>query len=709
LRNSLWDPIRGELAAEIYAVRMIDIRRDERRVTTVAPSRKVQLLPPSTRERLAAPIHTAVGQSISLTGLHTVPVSLQSWQHYASSLDLVLNQFQAHAGEPPENPNDFVSVRNWIATFLSLRGKLISLTLALRPFEYFQESHAEALISAINELSRCAAEIVETGRPFSDLAAQPPLNVTSWAAVERPHDGEALSRAFGLTSEDLHDEKGEFSPARVFAAYYLKNDKLLQRVMPHLHSLGLPAIVDPLVAVSIVGWIESASDAVGAYCAMDSLFNRLLLKSNDNVLVTALAHLEEVQLRLRLSRVKANRSFATPPLETEMESTVLDLVDGYKRLLEGPVRQYGWLYHCLGAGNWSSPPMLTTLRELLVKEGGWIANVANQMILTEIRNAEAHESLLWDGINELLVTESGTVAPAAVHVAAVKADAFARGCQAAVACYRALSINPQMGGPVHNDPGRSAAWLRAETHFGTNGLHVTKTNFNSKTATISLVDFKSHNVNPCFQALVCSHVLVPDVQQFQIYVDGQSKPIISVSASALKRTQPVWEHAVYKFSSLPLSTFLPANLNARTELEGLSKAVRSVSWIALDDLLDAVDCNPPELDSDLLGLLIERVDLVASATKECLAIVPSGSSLRLRAVNSIAAELLEKLGRLKSPAPVGLLDKTTELLKARHAWDAWGPVPRLPGVKVSSQSTSKEHGPRLRSAEDRNELRWRTI
>jgi len=639
-----------------------------------------------------------------------VPVSQESWQHYASSLNIVLKQLQAHADKPPENPNDFVSVRDWIAAFLSLRGKVISLTLALRPFEYFQESQAEDLVSAVNRLSLCVADILETGLPFSELAGPASLNVTGWAAMERPYVGEALSRAFGLSSEDLHDEKGEFSPAKVFAAYYLQNDKLLQRVLPHLHSLGLPAIVDPLVAVSIVGWIESASDPVGAYCAMDSLFNRLLLRSNQNVVATALGHLEEVEPRLRLSRAKANRSFATPPLETDMESKVLDLVEGYKRLLEGPVRQYGWLYHCLGTGNWSRPPMLTTLRELLVKEGGWVADVANQMILTEIRNAEAHESLVWDGINELLMTESGTVAPTTVHIAAVKADAYARGCQAAVACYRALSIKPQMGGPVHNEPGRSAAWLRAEAHFGTNGLQVTKTHFNSKIATITVADFRSHEINPCFQALVCCHVLVPEVQQFEIYVEGQSKAIFSVTASALKRTQPVWERAIDKFSSLPLSTFLPANLNARTKLEGLSKAVRSVSWIALDDLLDAVDSNPPELDTDVLRLLIERVGLVASATRECLAIVPAASSVRLRAVNSVAEELLEKLGRLNPPVRVTLLDETAALLRARHAWDAWGPVPRLPGVKVSSQSKSKDdHGPRLRSDEDRNELRWRTI
>lgn len=322
----------------------------------------------------------------------------------------------------------------------------------------------------------------------------------------------------------------------------------------------------------------------------------------------------------------------------------------------------------------------------------------------------ASTALLWDGIDEVFVTEAGTVDPALVHIAAVKADAFARGSQAAVACYRALSITPRIGGHAATDPGRSANWLRAEAHFGTNGLQVTKANFNSKVAKITVTRLRTDNINPCFQALVCCHALLPAVQRFEIYAEDHGEVVLCVSADALKRTHPIWERALDKFSSMPLSTFLPANLSARSRREGISKAVRSVSWIAIDDLLDAVDSRPAELDAEDLRFIIERIDLVATATRECLAAVPIENELRLRVVNSAAEELLEELRLLTPPSQLVSLNEIEQILAARRAWDAWGPVPRLPGIQIASQTgSSDDHGPRFRLEQDRRDLRWRTI
>ncbi|MGF9663154.1 hypothetical protein AAIH25_14955 [Arthrobacter crystallopoietes] len=668
------------------------------------------VLPAAARAKLAEKIYNALSRPLNFTGPHTMPVSQESWQHYAHSLNALVMQLQERAEDQPEDPNSFESLRSWIEETLSLRDNIISLALALRPFEHFQEKRAEAMMSVVNRLTLAVAEVVQRGQPASQPAGVDIHTHANWSSVECTNQEDPLSRAFGLDSEDLNDENGEFSPARVFSAYYLQNNKLLQRVLSHLHSMGLPAVVDPLVAVSIVGWIESASDAVGAYCVADALFNTLLPRSNQDVVVAALRHLGEIEPRLRQSRFRANRSSAASSQATDLETAAMHLAEGYKRLLEGPVRHYGWLYHCVGTRNWAAPPMLTSLREVVLKDQGWLAKILEPMILTEVRNGEAHESLLWDGLNEVFVTESGPVVPARVHVAAVKADAFARGSQAAVACFRALSIQPRAGGPVASDPGRSAAWLRAEAHFGTNGLQVTKSNFNSKTAKITVSHFASHNINPCFQALVCCHVLVPEVSRFEIYAEGRGDAILSVSAEALRRTQSVWKRAIDKFSSMPLSTFLPANLDARRTSENPAEVVRSVAWIAVDDLLDAIDSSPPMLDGENLKLLVERVELVVTATEECLAAVPAEFDLDLHSVHSLAEALLEELEILRPPTPVFSLDEKEAVDAARRFWDAWGRVPRLPGVAVSSQTNSgHDHGPRLRQEEARLELRWRTI
>lgn len=633
----------------------------------VGQIRMVQLPPPA-RKRLTSPIHAAVGLSVNLSGPHSVPVSQETWQHYASSLIAVLRQLQDRASGPPESAADFASARRWIDDILSLRDAVISLTLALRPFEYFHEDQAAEMLTAVNRLVLRVAEAVEEDQPVSAVVSLGSLAVTNWESIECPPQGESLSRAFGLDSEDLYDANGEFSPARVFSAYYLQNSTLIQRVLLHLHSFGLPPINDPLVAVSIVGWIECAVDEIGAYCAMDALFNRLLSRSRQEVVETALNHLEEIQPRLRLSRLRANRNFAAPALGADKESTALDLSMGYKRLLEGPVRQYGWLYHCMATGRWSNPPMLSALRELLIKDSGWAANNANQMILPEVRNGEAHESLWWDGISEVFMTEDGPMDPAVVHIAAVKADAFNRGSQAAVACFKALSIDPRPGAPVASDRGRSSAWLRAEAHFGANGLQITKTNFNSKIARITVDDFSTYNINPCFQALVCCHVHVPEVQQFEIYAEGDDAPSLSVSADALKRTHPIWEKALDKFRSMPFATFLPANLDARRKVEALTKAVRSVSWIALEDLFDALGSSAEQVDEENLKFLIERAELVVAATKECLAAVPPESATRLRATHSVAGEILEELKCLHAPVQLQYVYGTAAVVEAERIW-----------------------------------------
>ncbi len=682
---------------------------DRLKVGRVEKNRK-SLLPGSARGRLTEKIHTALARPLGFSGPHTLPVSQENWQQYARSLDALVVQLQQTVEDPPEDLNSFESVRFWIERMLSLRDSVISLALAMRPFEYFREKQAEEMMSVVNRLMFAVTETVEGDHHDCPPARVDISTLASWSAIECTNPLSPLRRAFGLGSEDLNDENREFSPARVFSAYYLKNHKLLQHTLSHLHSMRLPAVIDPLVGVSIVGWIESASDAIGAYCAADALFNRLLSTSNQDVVMTALGHLGEIEPRLRQSRLRANRSFAASSQATDLETAAMHFVEGYKRLLEGPIRQYGWLYHCVGARNWAAPPMLTSLREVVLKDGGWLAEILGPMILTEIRNGEAHESLLWDGLNEVFVTESSTVVPARVHVAAVNADAFARGSQAAVACFRALSIQPRAGGPVAFDPGRSAAWLRAEAHFGTNGLRVTKSNFNSKTARITVSHFVSHNINPCFQALLCCHALVPEVSRFEVYVKGRADAVISVSAEALKRTHSVWERALDMFSSMPLSTFLPANFDARGASESPAEAVRSVAWIAVDDLLDAIDGSPRILDGEDLNLLVKRVELVVSTTDKCLSDVSAQFNLDLCTVHSLAEILLEELSGLRPPTPVFLLDETKALDEVRGLWDAWGPVPRLPGIAVASPANSgHNYGPTLRQEEDRLELRWRTI
>lgn len=93
-------------------------------------------------------------------------------------------------------------------------------------------------------------------------------------------------------------------------------------------------------------------------------------------------------------------------------------------------------------------------------------------------------------------------------------------------------------------------------------------------------------MNPCLQALVLSRRLMPNVETFSV-ADSGGDVVVTVSADSLSATMAAWELAVSNMDQPPLSTFLPANLDARVRHEDANVAVLSVAWIAVDDARSA--------------------------------------------------------------------------------------------------------------------------
>src|SRR5690606_24654743 len=104
------------------------------------------------------------------------------------------------------------------------------------------------------------------------------------------------------------------------------------------------------------------------------------------------------------------------------------------------------------------------------------------------------------------------------------------------------------------------------------------------------------DINPLFQALLSVRRPVPKSGAFALRVEGATR--FEVDSSALDHTMPIWEHAIPTFDTMPFSTFLPVNLVTRTKFETSSVASRSAAWIALDDVLDALDGGPPHLSEN---------------------------------------------------------------------------------------------------------------
>ena len=662
-------------------------------------------LPADARARLAAPIREAVNSPSTLRSSHSVPVRRQLWSARGQAIRDQVAEFGQELVVGPD-PHDFRGLRTWFDNLLEMRNGILSATLALAPFECFDDQGGRRMLGMVDVFLLKASD--ELGSPGDVLVDASLIASTDWLTNVNESDDDVVARAFKVDAEHARDEAGHFSPSRVLAFYYHRGGALLQVVLPHLASLGLPNVNDLLVAVSAIGWIADADDSVAAYSSMDALINAIASAHGSQVLEASLQYLHSNESALRQGRVRINRAVDSVRSAESDEDRHLHLADLYKRLVEGPFRRYSWVFHSLNTGRWSQPPMLTQLRDTLVAGGGWLGKLTDKVVLRDIRNGEAHESLFWDGVLEKFVAEGIEVGAPEVAYAATLADAFARGCESAIACYSALGAEHTPGPPREKDRGRLEPWRRAEAFFGTNGIRMIRADFNAKVARIVCVELRQDNINPCFQALLLCHGLLPHVERFEVLTASSSEPAISASKEALSLTRPVWELALQSFTAMPLSTFLPTNFDARIGHEDMRRATRSVAWIAVDDFLDAFDSSVERWGEEDATLFSKRVALNILATKQCLRLVPTEAQMRLRLVHQQAKEMAAWLQRAPSPLVWRDLNRTEPVARFRLWWDAWGPVERLPTItKAAGISPDEDFRPYLR--DEPGDLRWRII
>lgn len=661
-------------------------------------------LPTSARAKLAAPIRHAINEALNLPRAHSLPIRAQIWLTYADSIISKIEQFQNTLNAGPRS-TDFNSIRDWVELLLDLRNNISAVTCALGPFEHFNEHKSREMLGLIDMHLMNVGQQIEGKTPPRGGYLEP---TTDWlVAIDQSTDFTApILRAFSLETADLEDESGEFVPGRVLAAYYLHYSNLLEKTFPHILSLSLPPIEDILVIVATVGWITGADDPVAAYCSMNALFRRLMEKRHSSICSDVLTYLKRVEPELRQARRRINKAAKNVQNDDE-EETLFALADLYRRLIEGPFRKYAWVLHCLDADAWSDPPMLAQLRDNLASQKDWLGGYARQVILSEIRNGEAHETIVWDGVTKKYMVEGVGVEPQTVGHAALLAEAFARGCETALACYKSLDAAPRKGRPLGEDLGRMEPWRRAEALFGTNGIQVASCNFNSKRVRINCIELTQKDINPCLQALVTGFDLLPHADRFEVFIVGSPEPVVSVSRESLELALPIWEFASTALTSMPFSTFLPINMSSRTGPEDPRTAARSAAWIAVDDLLDALDGSPVIWDMRELKLFVKRVELVSLAIKQCMTGVPLELHPRLRAVREAALEILEKVRRLAVPVGNYHVANLQPVAKCRYWWNKWGPVDRLPTIE--QEGDPQPDGKRPLLQDEHEILRWRTL
>jgi hypothetical protein len=317
------------------------------------------------------------------------------------------------------------------------------------------------------------------------------------------------------------------------------------------------------------------------------------------------------------------------------------------------------------------------------------------VVIPEFRNAEAHETLVWDGFAEQFSTEGVQIAPAQVVESTQLAQCFVAGSEAGLAALRFLDLPddaPRL--PNHNEPGRMPVWRRVQAFFGTNRLRLLDASLNTRHASLRVERLGLTDVNPCLQALVLSRRLMPNVETFSV-ADSGGDVVVTVAADALSASMAAWELAVSNLDQIPLSTFLPANLDARMRQEDANVAVRSVAWIAVDDAVGVIDGSPEiweDADRSLIDMRLKIVELAVRSTEERIV----STAPRLRSVAVSVAALREWVIR-ESPAGPHIVDRRPEMARLRLQWERWGPVPRHPLVPERDTRDPDERQPALRA------------
>jgi hypothetical protein len=599
----------------------------------------------------------------------------------------------------------FVEIQAWLTRVLDLRRTILSSLFALQPFDSFDLDSARRLCLRLDGAIGQLLDSVEQSQILTaDLGGLRAFS-DSWPSTGRPVDAQLLKETFGMDEEPVGGD-GNFSPSMVFAAYKYRHRDLLIRLAPHLSSLGLPMVPDALASVCVIGWIVSAEDPLVAYVSMHAMSVGLSGAKSEDLLEQTLAHFKGREGIARQAHARITRSLTSLLQDSDHETQALALADVYRRIVEGPVRQYGWTLRCLESGTWSSPPTLTPVREAMISAGGLAAQIATECVLTDLRNGEAHETLEWDGIHQRFVVNSEQIAPELVRDAVIVGLSFDLGCEAGLSFFRASRASAEAMTPKASDKSRMPAWSRAEAFFGTNGLHLVRADFNAATSRVIVTELARDDINPCFQALVCARQLLPEVRKFEIYVFGASEPALSVDSRSLDQTLPIWNQALATFDMMPFVTFLPANLDARSRWESKTLAIRSICWIAADDLLDAVDSRAAgngDWTAEQIGVLDERLSLVKLALEQC-AIGLDTTATRLNALRLAIDDVSNDLKRvLNGTLASTTLDRSPGIDRVRNFWAAWGPVARLPNIsEVSSRRSETARQPGLRTEEDRN-------
>ncbi|MEU5993854.1 hypothetical protein ABZ806_33195 [Spirillospora sp. NPDC047418] len=633
--------------------------------------------------------------SLRRTPLPTVPVTEEGW--LASVEELSFDSFLAeledriHALHSAQGRSHGGAVRHAAGALADLVTAMADDLWCLNVLRPAAPGSVEALRSTLVEQANVTLKAVANGESINASFPQDELGLAFQELVESTarDNKDPYEEAFGISSEELRNPEGPPTDVRILAAFHLHYDELdrivdeLLAFFPHrpsylpdaLHAAsGIVGSAVPLIAVKAgMGVYQLIEEGMGidpehTARPLRNLKLRVDRSAASNAMMNAVIRM------LREARSERDRASLT--------------LDVYRKIIEGQLKPWAIVLLEMRGKTVSQNPGITTLREQLIADGHPLLTTAAKSLLPPSRNASAHEDYVWDESLQALRVGDGSVTLDELRAASAHAYSFMRGAESGWACARAASTeladlldseDPPTGFNILNEH-------NALSHFGTNGLRVLDYLHEDRTFTVSLDDLPPRLINHCCQAITWASRLVGTVDRFVVTLAGHAEPVMDIGRPELDATYDVWCYTRNRFDEMPPSVFLGVLTSARLAVETPAVAARAAAWLALNDIIHALDeareASPGLPAGDSIPILVSRLSIVAGGIYAARTILTADTAAPLLRGERLVTAMIETVNSTDPPAMradrLDALEDTVEQLRSR-----WPTPAILPTVDLS--------------------------
>ncbi|WP_409047526.1 hypothetical protein AB2L57_15815 [Microbacterium sp. HA-8] len=459
------------------------------------------VLPEDARSRAIASLQRWLDETLKrdFPLVSTIPLTPQvTGTHSESLIALIRDATEVLGLDKPSSVN-FNDLRDWAQLQTHSLTAVRERLSALARFEPFGSALAVGVLGELCQTVRDQLNGVRAGREVS-LPAEIVSERYLTAIRSARGDVSPLRTMFGGDREPV-DDRGVFRPDIVIGHFAYRTNELMSRVGQHLLSLGLAPVSDASAGVAVVGWIASSPDPPLAAWTMHIVLDALSVGESRGVRRELSAALRSRETIGRKTHALVMEAMASVAAEASSDRRAQLLTGAYRHLVEGSIRPFVWAILSLRAGRWTEPPSLSNVRDAMLASDEFLRRLAISSVFVGLRNAFAHETLEWDGFDEVLRGEGDVITLSSLEDCVRRLVAFDRGCHAALAFDRAMRASEPAGWPAAGDLNRMPEWSRAEAFFGSNGIRLVDLAAAGAVVRVKVERLGVADVNPCFQAL----------------------------------------------------------------------------------------------------------------------------------------------------------------------------------------------------------------